>query len=271
MSKVFGTIAAVFLAASAFVALKNQDAYKKEIEVLDGEQKKETSTKADLAKQQKRLVDAEGLKDTYLADAAKVQTELDAAIVQLEAAKKEVTALKDTHKDNEAEIANADEIMKGLPDPDELVPKIKRMRGELAQATSGTATEEARLANLIRQDKAGKARIAGLRKTVDAYSTGNSLESLKTSICSVYRNWGFVILAAGDSKGVVSGSTLDVLRGGEVVGKLKVTAVESGRASADIILDSVTAGTTLRPGDTVKAERKAEVPAAAVPAPAAKQ
>lgn len=268
MSKVFGTIAAVFLAASAFIALKNQDAYKRELKALDGEQREEASTKTDLAKQQKRLVDAEGLKDTYLSDAAKVQTELDAATVQLDAAKKAVTALKDSHKDNEAEIANADEIMKGLPNPDELVPKVKRMRGELAQSTSGIATEEARLANLIRQDRSGKTRIAGLRETIDAYSTGNSLKSLKTSIRSVYRNWGFVILAAGDRSGVVSGSTLDVFRGGEVIGKLKVTAVEAGRASADIVLDSVAVGTTLQPGDTVKAERKAEVPAAATAATA---
>jgi len=263
MSKVFGTIAAIFLAASAFVALKNQDAYKKEIEALDGEQREQTSTENELAKRQKALTDAEEAKDTYLADAAKVQTELDAAIAQLDAAKKDVDTLKENHKNNEAEIANADEATKDLPDPDELVPKIKRMRNELAQATSGIATEEARVANSIRKDRSAQGRIATLRKTIDAYSTGNSLESLKTSIKSIYRNWGFVILAAGDRKGVVSGSTLDVIRGGEVIGKLKVTAVESGRASADIILDSVAVGTTLQAGDAVMAERKAEVPAAA--------
>jgi len=263
MSKVFGTIAAVFLAVSAFVALKNQEAYKKEIKALDGEQREQASTEKDLAKLQKALKDAEEAKKTFLADAAKVQTELDAVVVQLDAAKKDVDKLKSDHKNNEAEIASADEAMKGLPNPEELVPKIKRMRGELAQATSGIATEEARVANLIRKDKSAATSIAGLRKTIDAYSTGNSLDSLKTSIRSIYRNWGFVILSAGDRKGVVSGSTLDVMRGGEVIGKLKVTAVEAGRASADIILDSVAVGTTLQAGDTVIAEREAKVPAAA--------
>ena len=86
---------------------------------------------------------------------------------------------------------------------------------------------------------------------------------MKTRISSIYRNWGFVILAAGDRQGVVTGSTLDVMRGGEVVAKLKVTAVEAGRASADIVLDSVAAQVTLRTGDTVVAQVEEKTPATA--------
>ena len=52
----------------------------------------------------------------------------------------------------------------------------------------------------------------------------------------------------------MTGSTLNVVRGDQVIGKLKVTAVEAGRASADIVLDSVAAGTTLQIGDMVIAD-----------------
>ena len=67
---------------------------------------------------------------------------------------------------------------------------------------------------------------------------------------------------AGDAQGVVTDSILDVMRGDEVIGKLKVTAVEEGRSSADIVLDSVAVGTTLQSGDTVVAERKTKKPVA---------
>ncbi|MBT8044302.1 MAG: hypothetical protein KJO79_05065, partial [Verrucomicrobiae bacterium] len=185
----------------------------------------------------------------------------DEANAEYDKAKKVVEALKEDHKNKEAEIASANDILKELPDPEELVPKIKRMRNELASATSSIATEEASLANLTRQDQDGKARIKKTRQVIADYTSGKSLSNMKTRISSIYRNWGFVILAAGDKQGVVAGSTLDVMRGGEVIGKLKVTAVEAGRSSADIILDSVAQGTTLQSGDTVVPEKE-EVKAA---------
>jgi len=269
MSKVFGTLAAVFLAAAAFVAFKNQKAFESQIEVLHTSQNVKTSTEKDLGKAQTRLKNAEDTKKDYIAKKVEVDKELEEANVLYAQAKKVVEALKEDHKNKQAEIANADEILKGLPDPEELVPKVKRMRAQLAEATSGIATEEARLANLTRQDKSGKERIAAIRELMRLETSGESYPTLHTRISSVYRNWGFVILSAGDKQGVVSGSILDVMRGGEVIGKLKVTAVESGRASADIVLDSVAEGTSLHSGDKVVAEAKAKAEKPApVPAPA---
>ncbi len=45
-----------------------------------------------------------------------------------------------------------------------------------------------------------------------------------------------MILAGGDNEGVVPGSILDVVRAGEVIAKLRVTAVEAGRSAADIVM-----------------------------------
>ncbi len=272
MSKIFGTIAAVLLAVSAFIATKNQDAYKEEIKAYSGDEGSggavggakavKASTEKELAKQQQRRSDAGEKKEQYLAEATKVQGELDEVAARYEKATKDVESLKDEHKNNATEIANANEVLKGLPDHKELVPKIKRMRAQLSQVTSGIATQESRLANLTQQDVTGKSKIASTRALMKLQSSGESFPSLKTRISSIYRNWGFVILAAGDREGVVTDSTLDVMRGDEVIGKLKVTAVEAGRSAADIVLDSVAVGTTLQSGDIVVAERKAEQPAA---------
>ena len=67
-----------------------------------------------------------------------------------------------------------------------------------------------------------------------------------------------MILAGGDNEGVVPGSMLDVVRAGEVIAKLRVTAVEAGRSAADIVVDSMSADTMLRAGDEVVAEEKQE-------------
>lgn len=265
MSKVFGTIAAVFLAAGAFVAYKNQEAYKEEIKTFQGEQATEKSTTKEFNKQTARYNAADEERKDLVAKEGKAAKELEEVTTLYDAAKKKVDELKAKHKQNETQIASAEEDMKGLPDPDVLIPKIQRMTSELAEANSGIASEEAKLANLVLNDKNGKKRIEGLRKTLSDYATGKSLANMRTSISSVYRNWGFVILGAGDKQGVVSGSTLDVTRGGEVVAKLKVTAVEAGRSAADIVLDSVAEGVTIRPGDTVVPEKAAEPAAPAAP------
>ncbi|MBK1829175.1 hypothetical protein JIN77_00415 [Verrucomicrobiaceae bacterium R5-34] len=256
MSKVFGTIAAVLLAVAAFVAFKNKEAKQAELETKARAEKLAKSTTADLEGEQTRLTDATAVRDEKQKETVGVEKELETITARYEEAKKKVDALKSEHASNEKEIANMDDVLKGLPDPKELVPKITRMSNDLTAATSEIATKEATLANLLQTDKNAQSRIAATRKLIDLQSTGKSFPSLRTSISSVYRNWGFVILSAGDSEGVVSGSTLDVIRGGEVIGKLKVTAVEAGRASADIVLDSVAEGTTLQAGDTVVAERE---------------
>jgi hypothetical protein len=67
--------------------------------------------------------------------------------------------------------------------------------------------------------------------------------------------FGFVILNSGNTSGVVSGATLDVKRGGEVVGQLKVTNVEQKFAVADVVEGSVAPGSEIRPGDTVTVSR----------------
>lgn len=261
MSNILGIIAAVVLAVSAFVAWKNQEAYKKEIDRLHIEQAEEKSTTEELEKQQKRLKDAEEAKDSYLAKNEETKANLETAQNNLSGAQKEVEDLKQAHKSKEAQIELTNDILKELPNPDDLVPRVKRMQGEVAEAQDSIATLETQLANLARQEQDGKAKMESLRQVVDDYATGNSLASMKTRIGAIYRNWGFVILNGGDREGVVSGSTLDVIRGGEVIGKLKVTAVEAGRAAADIIPDSVAGDTMLQAGDIVVAESEQENPA----------
>lgn len=263
MSKIFGTLAAVLIAVAAFVAYKNKGAKAAEVNRLDTANKLEVSRTKELTKQTDRRNDAEALQKEYVAKAEELEGELEAKNADYQKAKQTVEALKADHTAKQDEIAEADEILKGLPDPDELVPKIKRMRSELAEATTSIESENSRLANLVELDKNGKTRISGTRELIGLQSSGKSFPTLKTRISSIYRNWGFVILAAGDSQGVVTGSTLDVLRGGEVIGKLKVTAVEAGRASADIVLDSVAPGSTLQTGDTVVPEAEVEATATA--------
>jgi len=258
MSKIFGTIAAVLIVASAFIAFKNKEAKADENAIYQKSQATEKTTTNELNKLIKKINDDEAESEEKLTIATKLEGELEAVTAKHKEAKEKVATLKEQFDSKEAEIAKADDALNTLPNPKVLIPKIKRIRKELDEAISSVATKEAQLANLAERDENGKKRVDVTRKLTELQSSGKSFPTLKTRISSVYRNWGFVTLAAGDRQGVVTGSVLDVVRQGEVVAKLRVTAVESGTASADIVLDSVTAGITLQSGDTVLPEREAQ-------------
>lgn len=257
MSKIFGTLAAVLIAASAFVAFKNKEAKEAEDATYVQSLATEKTTTKELNKLLKKIDEDET--ETVEKDLAseKLETELADVNAKHEEAQKKVAKLKAEFDVKAAELARADEALSSLPDPKVLIPKIKRMRTELDEAVSMVASQETKLANLVELDKNGKNRIEATRKLTALQSSGKSFPTLKTRISTVYRNWGFVTLAAGDRQGVVSGSALEVVRGGEVVAQLKVTAVEAGTATADIVLDSVAEGVTLHSGDTVLPEREA--------------
>ncbi len=258
MSKIIGIIAAAILVIAAFVAFKNQQAYGKEIDNFRSAQALKKDTIQRLEEQQKRFKEAEESKANLTLKLVETGKKLATAIRDYDDLKKEVSVLKESHGIKEEQIAAAEDILKGLPEPDDLIPKLKRLRNQLMEAEEGTANEEDRVAKLTQRDQDAKQKIQSLSQVIDGYSTGRSLTSLKTSISAIYNGWGFVILAGGDNEGVVPGSILDVVRAGEVIAKLRVTAVEAGRSAADIVMDSMSADTMLRAGDEVVAEEKLE-------------
>ncbi|MGJ8677516.1 MAG: hypothetical protein ACSHX0_08365 [Akkermansiaceae bacterium] len=251
MSKILGIITAVVLVASAFIAFKNDGAKTAALENLEQQQQREIATQDELAEQKARITDAEALVERYKLESEETEEAIEVAIENHKKAKSQIVDLEDTYNSNESKITSANSMLSELPDASELVPQVKRMNAELAELSSGIASEESRLANLVQQDQSSKKQIAATRELVSLQSSGESYPTLRTSIAGVYPDLGFVVLAAGDSQGVVTGSTLRVIRGGEELAKLTVTAVEAGRSSASVVLGSLTLGEFLRPGDIV--------------------
>jgi len=76
-------------------------------------------------------------------------------------------------------------------------------------------------------------------------------EGLEGRVLAVNPAWNFVVLSIGDKSGVVNNSELLVKRGGQLLGKVRVTAVEPSTSIADIVANSMPAGVSVQPGDSV--------------------
>jgi beta-lactamase superfamily II metal-dependent hydrolase len=151
---------------------------------------------------------------------------------------------------------------------------IERSEPLFEELRQSVTSNEAKLANLTSENQEVESRISGLNQESTFVSRSESFPTLKTRISAIYPTWGFVTLAAGNTSGVVTSSPLNVVRDGEVIAKLLVTAVEANTASASIVPDSVGQDVVLMVGDQVvpgekgaKAAPKEEAAPAPAPAP----
>jgi peptidoglycan hydrolase CwlO-like protein len=270
MANLFGILTAIVLAVSALVAFKNKGAY--EANLIETEKQEGL-----LVTSQKRLKSANEVLEALPVEIKGVDDEA-AALAETEAAltkandglKAEVEPLTAKIAANKEQLDGVRSKTEKIGDLKELSSKMRATSAELEELTQSIASAEAKLANLTSQNTATESQINDGKRRAEDYSSGRSFPSLKTRIRSIYPNWGFVTLASGNNAGVVTNSTLDVVRGGETIAKLLVTAVESTTSSATIIPESMSSDVTLMVGDAVVPGQKAAVPSVPVaPATAA--
>ncbi len=256
MANVFGILTAIVLALAGFVAYKNKGRYEAEIAETGAQKDKLRASEARLKKAQDNLadtiakrkgVDEENEKLTANESAQKKTNEETSAQVKDKTAKTAANKQKlDDIRDKTAKIG----------DLKELASKMRATNAELEELAQNITGTEAKLANLTAQNNQTEGQINGMNTMFSTISSGSSLPTVNTRIRSIYPSWGFVTLGAGNAGGVVTNSTLDVVREGETIAKLLVTSVERGSASASIIPDSVAKDVTLMVGDRVVPSNK---------------
>lgn len=257
MANVFGILTFIMLAASAFVAVKNKDAYEREIaeritqqDYLRRSQDRLTGLQADLASTEAQRTEVQ-------AETAKLQTEEAALTATNKELAEKISTTRSTVERNKAKLAELQEQVAQIGELPELASKLRGLKAELAELQQLTESANASLANLTAQNNSIEQIIAGLRNEADLVARGESFPTLRTTIGAIYPTWGFVTLRAGNNAGVVNNSTLNVVRNGETIARLLVTAVEGSTASASIVPDSLQEGVTLAVGDQVVAGTRA--------------
>ena len=251
MANVFGILTTIVLLLAGSVAYKNKAAHENEISVTASEKDK-------LDVSQKRFNTAKDDLAMTIADRTDVETEI-ATLTEEEATQKKAnTALESQRDSKTAQTASnkqkLDEIREKtaqVGDLKELAAKMRATNAELEELSQNIGAAEAKLANLTAQNTQSESQVNAMKKKFETISSGQSLPTLNTRIRSIYPTWGFVTLATRNAGGVLTNSTLDVVRDGSTIAKLLVTSVERNSASASIIPDSIAPDVTLMVGDRV--------------------
>ncbi len=254
MDKLFGWLALAVLLFSGWVAHKNKQAYEEQAESRKKAQSTFTNKLAAKERAEKSLATLESNIEDATTQVASANEKLAAAQESLAALQESVGAKQKERDPLAKKLKEVKDYLATLPEPDEVVPQIKKLKLQIIGLEEEVEIAESKLANVLQQGADSEEGIAKFEMVAKNQSALRSQPFLETGLAAVYQEWGFVTLGAGDLQGVVPGSTLDVIRGGEIIAKLTVTAVESNSAAADIIRSSIDQGVVLRAGDQVRAE-----------------
>lgn len=252
MWKTLSIIAAVLLAGAGAVAhLKKQDIADARKELLQAQNNEaaleDKMTEADEALEQTK---------EQLA-AAKVKTEEDKnTMTSLE---EEVASLRTDLEAKDEEKAQVESALSEMNEKIAVVGKIDELKEIITQLQAEKRAAEDKVGNL-------KSQLAGAISEKD--STDSALERLKTEeldkasgrmrgdftsrVSTVDSSWRYITLNDGDNQGVVKDAILEVVRDGDVVGRVKVSNVEPARAAADVVPGSFVEGTNISLGDSLR-------------------
>lgn len=135
--------------------------------------------------------------------------------------------------------------------PEEFQAKVEDLKKSVndKEEELNTLEKEIDLANGI---------IADNRQTISNFESRQrdrakliARNALDARVTSVNNDWGFVVINAGENRGVTADSALLVRRGDKIMGKLKISSVEPSITIADIEQSSVPSGGRILPGDKI--------------------
>ena len=211
--------------------------------------KKITTAYSDLKAAQEKLAQATKDADKLAPQLADLQSRLDKATsnqtyLQKQLSQKDADmaqqktdlAAKDA-RITELESKNTTATNQSAPPQDDLKKQLEEY------AVKNTSLQ----AKLDDSDK----QIAELRKLESQRRSKVMRTGLEGKILAVNPSWNFVVISLGDRNGVVNNAELLINRGGQLIGKVRVTSVEPSTSIADIVVNSIRNGLSVQPGDTV--------------------
>jgi cell shape-determining protein MreC len=178
---------------------------------------------------------------------AKAKEEAAAAAEKATTLESELSAMKSESEAKDARIAELEAQAAGGTDA------TAALEGGADTKALETELEEVRTLLTAAQDRNTglEAQLAEFKRKETARQKSQMRQGVQGTILAVNQAWNFVVLSIGDRQGVVNNAEMLVQRGGQLLGRVRVTSVEPSTSIADIVVRTVPRGFSVMPGDTV--------------------
>jgi archaellum component FlaC len=259
MAKILLIISALVIAATAYLGF----AAKQKVDAIQGElaSKKKTllATQADLSKTKSTLKKTEDELVAAKADIEVKEKDIAAKKIEIEGLG---TKLAETTKNLETAQAELKVLTENPTNPGEKV-NVDQLRADIDELKRSKAETESKLAETIqvkdtltKQLGEERSKTAAANTVVESYKKEYTKPGVTGTILAYNPGWNFVVLSIGDKQSLKAGKELVVTRGGQMVGKVRVTSVEPSTSIADVLPSTVAKGDSVQPGDRVVYETR---------------
>lgn len=200
---------------------------------------------AALATAAKKQAQAESKLGSAEADLVKFQSEKAALQTQLKGNEAEIAELRKRADGSAPREAGPDDVLP-MPGAGDLQTQLEDTRRKLDHAEREKQRLSARIRTTEGHPPADAAPPPG-KRAITRHSTPN----VRAKVLAVNQAYNFVVLNVGGRQGLEANSEMLVLRGGTLIGKIRVSSVEPATAIGDIITPSLARGVQVQPGDIV--------------------
>jgi len=263
MAKIFSILTLLAAGLALYLGLESSKRVKELQTAGESIHRNLTNTKADLAKTRDTLKTTEEKLASTTADLESTRGKLATAEQELTKANADLAAINKTISDvlpgGLGDITKLKETVEGM------ATKVKEAEGKIAEMTAAKTAAEAKAADLEKQraeldatvktmeaaKKESDERLASQGNTIKRYSEGIMQKGIRGRVMAVNSGWGFAVLSVGDRQGAAANKVMIVARGGQAIGKVRITNVEATQSVADIIPTSFVRGMYVQPGDDV--------------------
>ncbi len=248
--KVILLVAAIPAGIAVALSYLNGENLREKVEERERQQRNVVSlqerldrTVAEIAEKERETIELNQETESSKTQLAQAESKLLELNAEIEAMNLQVTQA-------EQEIAAASELETMMVD-------FNQVTQQIAQTKQAIADEDQKI-NMIQNSLSVRmARKGDLERQIETYRTRDKnrklgiMEKLEAQVSNAYNSWGFVVINAGDSEGVVTNATLDVFRQGQAVCKIRVTEVMPHESIGEIITSTLLPGQLVQVGDSV--------------------
>jgi hypothetical protein len=204
--------------------------------------------------QEKELKTREASVATVTAQASEKEgraAQAEAEFVKIRAEKADLQAKLQT---NEAEIAALQRRLDETttkPSANPGAPSTIELQAQLDDARSQLDAIEREKTFLSERIHVARERSSQLEEDKRRREVVSRKVGVRGTVLAVNQAYNFVVLNLGSRHGVESNAEMLVVRGGTLIGKIRVSSVEPSTAIGDIVTGSLARGVQVQPGDTV--------------------
>ncbi len=256
MGKILISLSVLFLLLSALFGVLNTSKARNLRDLADRGSTDRTQTEQARATKEKELQAREASVAAAASKNAESESKMAGAEADLIKTQQERADLQHNLKQKEDEIAALHKRLDEVGGGKELMPDSLPMPGagdlqtqleETRKQLDSAEREKQLLAERIRNANRGSSM--GQAPKPRAAAPRNP--GLRGTVLAVNQAYNFVVLNLGGRQGIETNSEMLVLRGGSLIGRIRVSSVEPATAIGDIVTNSLARGVQVQPGDIV--------------------